>query len=346
MQQLLKKMMFQMGSSSSHIAFSASTMSSTSNSFSGIISHSHTTPWIISGRVQRPTGKVQVVVRTMTCQIFDSGATDHMTWAINQFFSYIPCSGKEKVLVANESFSSIFEKEPGQETIVESKPLESSLDKEDVDLECLDLPIAIRKDESSQEKSYLGTYFSSTQEKARRCKWIYRVKQNTYGTVNRYKTRLVARGYTQTHGIDYQETFAPIAKMNIVRVFISCEVNSGWDLEQLDVKNAFFHGELKEEIYMDIPPGFTYGSTTGKFYHLHRSLYGLKQSPRAWFGRFRKAMRFQVHQESNADHTLSIKQNGNSVIFLIVYVANIMMTGNDVAEMTRLKGTLPKEFEF
>ena len=111
--------------------------------------------------------------------------------------------------------------------------------------------------------------------------WIYTVKHKLDGTLDRYKARLVAKGYTQTYVIDYEETFAPVAKINIVRILLSLTTHTGWELQQFDVKNAFLHGNLEEEVYMEIPPGFgpTYGSN--KVRQLRKALYGLKQSPRA-----------------------------------------------------------------
>ncbi|KAJ4969127.1 hypothetical protein NE237_015828 [Protea cynaroides] len=99
--------------------------------------------------------------------------------------------------------------------------------------------------------------------------------------MDQYKARLVARGFTQTYDIDYQETFALVAKMITVRVLLAYDVHHNWDLQQLDVNNAFLHGELNEEVYMDCPPGFIDANTNGKVCRLKRSLYGLKQSPRA-----------------------------------------------------------------
>ncbi|KAG8502903.1 hypothetical protein CXB51_000532 [Gossypium anomalum] len=120
------------------------------------------------------------------------------------------------------------------------------------------------------------------------CKWIFTTKFKPDGSIDRYKARLVARGFTQTYGLDYEETFALVAKLNTIRVLLSIAVNLEWPLIQLDVKNAFLNGELNEEVYMDFSPGFE--GSKGQVCKFKKSLYGLKQSPRAWFNHFAKAM--------------------------------------------------------
>ncbi|MCR2848001.1 reverse transcriptase domain-containing protein, partial [Heyndrickxia coagulans] len=103
-------------------------------------------------------------------------------------------------------------------------------------------------------------------------KWIFTVKHNSDGSINRYKARLVARGFTQSYGIDYQETFAPVAKLNTVRLLLSLAANLDWPLYQLDVKNAFLNGELDEEVYLEIPPGLDIPEQPNSVLRLKKSL--------------------------------------------------------------------------
>ncbi|KAL9420128.1 hypothetical protein AB3S75_037830 [Citrus x aurantiifolia] len=177
------------------------------------------------------------------------------------------------------------------------------------------------------------------------CKWIFTVKYNSDGSLERYKARLVAKGFTQTYGVDYQETFAPVAKLNTIRILLSVAVNLEWPLFQLDVKNAFLNGELEEEVYMGAPPGFE-DKFGGKVCKLKKSLYGLKQSPRAWFERFTRFVRKEGYSQGQSDHTMFVKHtDGGKMAVLIVYVDDIILTGSDGDEMSRLKKHLASEFE-
>uniref|UniRef100_A0A2N9ERL8 Integrase catalytic domain-containing protein n=1 Tax=Fagus sylvatica TaxID=28930 RepID=A0A2N9ERL8_FAGSY len=159
------------------------------------------------------------------------------------------------------------------------------------------------------------------------CRWVFTIKQNPDGTVDRLKARLVAKGFTQTYGLDYTETFSPVAKLNSIRIIISLAANLDWPLHQLDVKNAFLHGDLTETIYMTQPPGFE--SKGECVCHLKKSIYGLKQSPRAWFDKFSKAVVSHGMTRSQADHSVFFKKTRTGIVILVVYVDDIVITGSD-----------------
>ncbi|RDY13570.1 hypothetical protein CR513_01484, partial [Mucuna pruriens] len=125
-----------------------------------------------------------------------------------------------------------------------------------------------------------------TSKKAVGCRWVFTIKVAPNDTVDCLKSRLVAKGYTQVYGLDYGDTFSLIAKITTIRLLLAMATIRHWPLHQLDIKNAFLHGDLDEEIYMEQPPGFVAQRESGLVCKLRRSLYGLKQSPRAWFGKF------------------------------------------------------------
>ncbi|KAH9754441.1 hypothetical protein KPL71_015444 [Citrus sinensis] len=178
------------------------------------------------------------------------------------------------------------------------------------------------------------------------CRWIYTIKYKADDSIERYKARLVAKGYTQTYGIDYTDTFAPVAKINTIRILLSLAVNLEWPVQQFDVKNAFLHGDLSEEIYMDLPPGCSGPERLNqKVCKLKKSFYGLKQSPRAWFGKFTKVMVLFGYNQSSSDHTLFIKKRQGKITALIVYVDDMVVTGNDEEERKALQKYLSRDFE-
>ncbi|KAH9768480.1 Integrase catalytic domain-containing protein [Citrus sinensis] len=178
------------------------------------------------------------------------------------------------------------------------------------------------------------------------CRWIYTIKYKADGSIERYKARLVVKGYTQTYGIDYTDTFAPVVKINTIRILLSLAVNLDWPVQQFDVKNAFLHGDLFEEIYMDLPPGCSGPERLNqKVCKLKKSLYGFKQSPRAWFRKFTKAMVRFGYNQSNSDHTLFIKKRQGKITALIVYMDDMVVTGNDEEETEALQKYLSREFE-
>ncbi|XP_074347258.1 uncharacterized protein LOC141686101 [Apium graveolens] len=194
-----------------------------------------------------------------------------------------------------------------------------------------------------------GTWVLTTLPLGKRtvgCKWIFSVKQKADRIVDRYKAPLVAKGFTQTYGIDYQETFAPVEKLNTIRVLLSLTVNKDRPLFQLDVKNAFLNGDLVEEVYMDIPCGFETEYTQGKVCKLRKTIYGLRKSSRAWFDKFAKVLICDGYSKTQADDTLFLKHfTDGRIMVLIVYVDDIVLTGNHGEEIKRLKMLLSQKFE-
>ncbi|RVW40927.1 Retrovirus-related Pol polyprotein from transposon TNT 1-94 [Vitis vinifera] len=156
------------------------------------------------------------------------------------------------------------------------------------------------------------------------CRWVYAVKVGPDGQVDRLKARLVAKGYTQVYGSDYGDTFSPVAKIASVRLLLSMAAMCSWPLYQLDIKNAFLHGDLAEEVYMEQPPGFVAQGESGLVCRLRRSLYGLKQSPRAWFSRFSSVVQEFGMLRSTADHSVFYHYNslGQCIIWLFMWTTS------------------------
>ena len=175
-------------------------------------------------------------------------------------------------------------------------------------------------------------------------KWIYKIKFHSDGSIERHKARLVARGFTQTYVVDFKETFAPVAKMNTVRVLLSVDVNKGWPLYQMDVKNAFLHGDLENEVYMKLPPGHPQSSEPGMVCKLYKSIYGLKQSPRAWYAKLSSVLEGAGFQRSNADSSMFIRTGVAGKLVVLIYVDDLIITGDNVDEIANLKISLQQKF--
>ncbi|KAG7545539.1 Reverse transcriptase RNA-dependent DNA polymerase [Arabidopsis suecica] len=180
------------------------------------------------------------------------------------------------------------------------------------------------------------------------CKWVFTIKYNADGTIERYKARLVAKGFTQQEGVDYFDTFSPVAKLASVKLILGLAARQGWSLNQMDITSAFLHSELEEEIYMSLPQGYTPASGTlppNPVCRLHKSIYGLKQASRQWYKCLSKALLDDGFVESYADNTLFVKLQGTSFIALLVYVDDILIVSNDDNAVLAVKATLARQFK-
>ena len=174
------------------------------------------------------------------------------------------------------------------------------------------------------------------------CKWVYKSKVNEDGLVDRLKARLVAQGYNQKHGIDYDETFSPVARFESIRTVIGIAAHFKLKLHQMDVKTAFLNGELKEQIYMRQPEGFT-SENSSLVCLLNRSIYGLKQSARCWNTELHALLKEMGFEQLNSDACIYIHKTDKSII--AIYVDDIILACLKDSTMTCLKKRITEKFD-
>jgi transposase InsO family protein len=175
-------------------------------------------------------------------------------------------------------------------------------------------------------------------------RWVFKVKPGNGVNQTRFKARLVARGFEQTYGVDFLETFAPVVRWETIRILIAIATHLNWPIHQLDVLIAFLNGILKEDVYMLQPPGFIQPGTEHLVCKLHKSLYGLKHSPRAWYARLHVALLAWKLTQFDSDPNLYFSHTGTATIVLLVYVDDIILTGSNLNLINRLKGHLHTTF--
>ncbi|CAA7029624.1 unnamed protein product [Microthlaspi erraticum] len=180
-------------------------------------------------------------------------------------------------------------------------------------------------------------------KKAIGSKWVYKLKFHADGTLERYKARLVVLGNNQIEGENFNETFAPVAKMTSIRSFLQVAVSRNWEIHQMDVHNAFLHGDLEEEVYMRLPSGFR-GSNKSKVCRLRKSLYGLRQAPRCWFAKLSTALKEYGFTQSISDYSLFTKETSSSRLHVLVYVDDLIISGSSLAVISEFKEYLSSCF--
>jgi hypothetical protein len=177
--------------------------------------------------------------------------------------------------------------------------------------------------------------------KALPAKWVYRTKYNQDGSVDRYKARLVVKGFAQRPGVDFTELFAPVSRYATLRALLAHVAANDLELHQLDVKVAFLNGPLQETIFMVQPPGFERGDDVCR---LKRALYGLRQAPRAWHARLVAELRAFGFTPSDADPCLFIRGKGEQRVFLLVYVDDILVAATSTRLATEIISAIRRVF--
>jgi hypothetical protein len=176
-------------------------------------------------------------------------------------------------------------------------------------------------------------------------KWVRKTKEGEKGEVVRNKSRLVAQGFNQKEGIDYEETFAPVARLEVIRILLAFFVAKGFKLHQIDVKSAFLNGVLQEEVYVRQPPGFESEKYPHRVYKLRKALYGLKQAPRAWYGRLRGFLFERGFEMGKVDQTLFLLRQGRDILIVQVYVDDIVFGVLSNSLFARFAEDMSKEFD-
>ncbi|KAJ9546449.1 hypothetical protein OSB04_018992 [Centaurea solstitialis] len=176
-------------------------------------------------------------------------------------------------------------------------------------------------------------------------KWIFKNKKDEDGIVTRNKARLVAKGFKQQAGIDYDETFAPVARIEAIRIFLAYAAHKNFTVYQMDVKTAFLNGELKEEVYVSQPEGFVDRTKPNHVYILDKALYGLKQAPRAWYDHLSNALLENGFYKGKIDPTLFIKTEGDDILLVQIYVDDIIFGSTNSDMCTWFSDLMTTRFE-
>ncbi|CAL5377981.1 unnamed protein product [Camellia sinensis] len=182
-------------------------------------------------------------------------------------------------------------------------------------------------------------------KKAIGVKWVYRTKLNPDGSINKYKARHVVKGYAQMFGVDFSETFAPVARLDTIRMLLALAAQKGWVIHQMDVKSAFLNGYLKEEIFVEQLEEFAFQRQEEKVCRLKKALYGLKQEPRSWYSRIDAHLVNLGFEKSLSESTLYIKKADDEILVVSLYVDDLLVTGSSKELIDKFKEEMKDVFE-
>nr|GEZ01937.1 ribonuclease H-like domain, reverse transcriptase, RNA-dependent DNA polymerase [Tanacetum cinerariifolium] len=176
-------------------------------------------------------------------------------------------------------------------------------------------------------------------------KWVFKTKRDVNENIIKHKARLVAKGYIQEHGIDFEKVFAPVARMETIRLLLTIAANNKWKVHHLDVKSAFLHGDLKKEVYVTQPEGSVEKQDQGKVYRLIKALYGLRQAPRAWNIKLDNTLKSLGFKKCALEQAIYTKTSKDSTLLIGVYVDDLIITGTPKKEIDEFKAQMEEKFE-
>nr|GEV81007.1 ribonuclease H-like domain, reverse transcriptase, RNA-dependent DNA polymerase [Tanacetum cinerariifolium] len=176
-------------------------------------------------------------------------------------------------------------------------------------------------------------------------KWVFNTKKDANGNIIKHKARLVAKGYIQEHDIDFEKVFAPVARMETIRLLLAIAANNKWEVHHLDVKSAFVHGDLKEEVYVTQPEGFIKRQNNGEVYRLIKALYGLRQAPRAWNIKLDNTLKSLDFKKCALKQAFYTKTSKDSTQLIGVYVDDLIITGTPKKEIDKFKAQMEEKFK-
>ena len=176
-------------------------------------------------------------------------------------------------------------------------------------------------------------------------KWVFKLKKNSDGSINKYKARLVAKGYVQVQGVDFDEVFAPVARIETIRLLMSLAAANKWEIHHLDVKTAFLHGELKETVFVYQPEGFEIKGSESKVYRLNKALYGLRQAPRAWNNKLNSILKELRFFKCSKEPSVYRKKVHDDLLVVVVYVDDLFITGTNVEVINAFKKEMAMKFD-
>ena len=176
-------------------------------------------------------------------------------------------------------------------------------------------------------------------------KWIFKVKKSPQGVVIKHKARLVVKGYSQRKGVDYDEIYSPVVRIETIRVLIALAALEDWQIHHLDVKSAFLNGEISEVIYVRQPEGFLVKGKEGYVLRLKKALYGLKQAPRAWYFKLHSCLLSLRFIKSAYEQSLYLKRTTDTILIVGVYVDDLLVTGSSSSVIDDFKAEMTREFD-